>query len=208
MELPLTFFQFRYCPARYLHAEHLPAALRQVVHALPHWRQDSTINGWLLGELELREGFDSPAQMGGLGLFEQPALEATLGALGGLLHGQAIQRLVDQASLERVLRALGEDGHRFCLEKWRLIIGQWPAGWQRELPPGELEGYLLGCGLAFWLAACGDVAAGFARRLALRLASAPAPPAWSMNDEQLKLARTLCLKVARERSPACFHLLK
>lgn len=208
MVLPLTFFQFRYCPARYLHADHLPIALSQVVHALPSWRQDSAINAWLLDELGLLEAFEAPPQMGGLGLFEQPALEATLGALGGLLHGQAIQRLVDQPSLERVLRALGDDGHRFCLEKWRLILGQWPAGWQRDLPPGELGDYLRGCGLAFWLGACGQVEPGFTQRLALRLARVQAMPAWAMNDEQLKLARTLCLKVARERSPACFHLLK
>lgn len=208
MEIPLTMFQFRYCPARYLHTMNMPSSLCHIVQALPQWRHDSTINAWLLSELDLEHGFDNPRPLGGLSLYDQPTLEVTLATLGGLLHSQDIQQLIEHTSLQRVLRVLGEDGHRYCLEKWRLIIGQWPQGWQRPLPEGELDHYLPLCGLAFWLSACGETDPGFARRLALRLPTAAQMPVWPMDDEKLDLARALCLKVARERSPACCHLLK
>ncbi|MBH3309879.1 SctK family type III secretion system sorting platform protein, partial [Pseudomonas mosselii] len=74
-------------------------------------------------------------------------------------------------------------------------------------PPRDLDAYLPGCGLAFWLQACGEVDPGFARRMALRLPGMTAVPTWPMDAEQRDLARTLCLKVARDRSPECCHLL-
>ena len=54
--MSMTPFQLRYCPARYLHQAHCPEPLRQVAQALPHWRRDSSINGWLLSALDLYIG--------------------------------------------------------------------------------------------------------------------------------------------------------
>lgn len=207
MDIALTAFQFRHCPGRYLHPTQLPAALGLVAETHGQWRQDSSVNGWLLAELDLDDAFAMPAALGGLALYPQPALENVLAALGGVLHGGAMQGLVDRRSQLRLRDALGVQGHRYCLEKWRLIIGPWPPGWQHSLPQGALQAYLPNCGLAFWLGACGPSDAGFVRRLMLRLPVATLQPSWPMDDAQRALARTLCLKVARDRSPECFHLL-
>ncbi|WP_225933145.1 SctK family type III secretion system sorting platform protein [Pseudomonas maumuensis] len=200
-------FQLRYCPAHYLHRAHCPEPLRQVAQVLPQWRQDSSINAWLLSVLGLAEPFAMPMQLGGLGLYPQPEFQGVLASLGGLLHGQAIQQRLDRAGQVYLRQALGEQGHRYCLEKCSLIIGPWPSGWQRALPSGALDDYLPICGLAFWLQACGEVDPGFVRRLALRLPGTDVLPVWPIDDEQRDLARILCLKVARDRSPQCCHLL-
>lgn len=203
----MTPFQLRYCPASYLHQAQCPEPLLQVVQALPHWRRDSAINGWLLSALDLAEPFEIPDRLGGLALYPQPAFERVLATVGGLLHGQAIMRLLARADQTRLRHALGDQGLRYCLEKWRLIIGPWPPGWQRALPSGALEVDLPLQGLSFWLQACGWTDPGFARRLALRLPGAGALPTWPLSDDQRALARILCLKVARDRSLECCHLL-
>ncbi|MBI6898686.1 SctK family type III secretion system sorting platform protein [Pseudomonas putida] len=203
----MTEFQFRYCPAHYLHLTHCPEALDQMAQALPYWRESREVNGWLMSVLELCEPFDLPERLGRLALFSQPALERVLASLGGLLHGQAIRQVLDRSCQARLQAALDPQGLRYCLEKWRLVIGPWPVGWQQALPAGDLDAYLPGCGLAFWLQACGEVDSGFARRLNLRLPGVTLVPTWPMDDELRDLARTLCLKVARDRSPECCHLL-
>ena len=45
------------------------------------------------------------------------------------------------------------------------------------------------------------------RRLRLRLEAMPAPADWTFDEQRRSLARTLCLKVARQASDECFHLL-
>lgn len=203
----MTEFQLRYCPANYLHLNHCPGALSQVAPALPLWRESCTLNGWLMSVLGLSEPFDVPERLGKLAYYPQPVFERVLSSLGGLLHGRAIKQLLDPEGQTRLRQALDLQDLRYCLEKWPLVIGPWPAGWQQVLPAGDLDAYLPGCGLAFWLQACGEVDPGFARRMALRLPGMTAVPSWPMDAEQRDLARTLCLKVARDRSPECCHLL-
>ncbi|HHW1632694.1 TPA: SctK family type III secretion system sorting platform protein PscK [Pseudomonas aeruginosa] len=205
--MPLTAYQLRFCPARYIHESHLPAVLLRLLPALPDWRRQSVLNAWLLEQLELDCAFRMPAQLGGLALYPQAALERTLGLLGALLHGQALRQVLDGARVRRIRAQIGEQGQRFCLEQLDLLIGRWPPGWQRALPENPEEGYFRRCGLAFWLAACSDADCGFSRRLRLRLEAMPAPADWTFDEQRRSLARTLCLKVARQASDECFHLL-
>ena len=208
MELLLTSYQLRFCPARYLDERHLPASTRRVLEGLTLWRHQGRLNAWLLGELSLSVDYQTPASLGGLALYPQAALEWTLGSLGALLHGRAIRQLLRAGDLHRVHEAIGETGHRYCLEQLDLIIGQWPEGWQQPLPQGALQAYLQVCGLQFWLFALGPVDQCFARRLALRLAPQTWPVAVMPDAGNQPLAKVLCLKVARQVSPECFHLLK
>lgn len=208
MALLLTSYQLRFCPARYLDERHLPESVCEVLEGLAQWRQQSRLNAWLLEELSLDIDYEMPAVLGGLALYPQSAFELTLGYLGGLLHGRAIRQLLRAGDVQPVREAIGEAGHRYCLEQLDLIIGQWPEGWQQRLPQGPLQGYLQACGLQFWLFALGSVDEGYARRLILRLAPRTAPPALMPNAGKQSLARALCLKVARQVSPECFHLLK
>ncbi len=205
--MPLTAYQLRFCPARYIHESHLPAVLLRLLPALPDWRRQSVLNAWLLEQLELDCAFRMPAQLGGLALYPQAALERTLGWLGALLHGQALRQVLDGARVRRIRAQIGEQGQRFCLEQLDLLIGRWPPGWQRALPENPEDGYFRRCGLAFWLAACSDADCGFSRRLRLRLEAMPAPADWTFDEQRRSLARTLCLKVARQASDECFHLL-
>lgn len=87
--MPLTAYQLRFCPARYIHESHLPAVLLRLLPALPDWRRQSVLNAWLLEQLELDCAFRMPAQLGGLALYPQAALERTLGWLGALQIGRA-----------------------------------------------------------------------------------------------------------------------
>ncbi|RON67788.1 Yop proteins translocation protein K [Pseudomonas fluorescens] len=213
MTLLLTPYQLRFCPARYIHPTRVPPALMQLADTLSHWRRHSGINAWLLSECALDIHYELPPTLGGLAFFEQAALEKTLGYLGALLHGHAIRQVLDASNLRRVHAAIGEAGHRYCLEQLELIIGAWPPGWQQPLPDGELGDCLRQRALAFWLLACTDAAPGFARRLALRLARAEpgvSTPVvhWAVSSSQRSLAQALCLKIARQVSPQCFHLLK
>lgn len=213
MTLLLTPYQLRFCPARYIHPTRVPPALMQLADTLSHWRRHSGINAWLLSECSLDIHYELPPTLGGLAFFEQAALEKTLGYLGALLHGHAIRQVLDASNLRRVHAAIGEAGHRYCLEQLELIIGAWPPGWQQPLPDGELGDCLRQRALAFWLQACADAAPGFARRLALRLARAEpgvSTPVvhWAVSSSQRSLAQALCLKIARQVSPQCFHLLK
>ena len=66
--MPLTAYQLRFCPARYIHESHLPAVLLRLLPALPDWRRQSVLNAWLLEQLELDCAFRMPAQLGGLAL--------------------------------------------------------------------------------------------------------------------------------------------
>jgi len=213
MTLLLTPYQLRFCPARYIHPTHVPPSLTGLADTLGHWRRHSGINAWLLAECQLDIEYELPPTLGGLVFFEQAALEKTLGYLGALLHGHAIRQVLDATNLRRVHAAVGEAGHRYCLEQLELIIGVWPDGWQQPLPEGELGDCLRQRALAFWLLACGDAPLGFARRLALRLTHFESPPSgppvqWTVSSAQRPLAQALCLKTARQVSPQCFHLLK
>lgn len=185
--MPLTAYQLRFCPARYIHESHLPAVLLRLLPALPDWRRQSVLNAWLLEQLELDCAFRMPAQLGGLALYPQAALERTLGWLGALLHGQALRQVLDGARVRRIRAQIGEQGQRFCLEQLDLLIGRWPPGWQRALPENPEEGYFRRCGLAFWLAACSDADCGFA-------APAPAPaPGGHAGPGGLDLRRTTAI---------------
>lgn len=213
MTLLLTPYQLRFCPARYIHPTHVPTSLAQLADTLGHWRRHSGINAWLLNECSLDVEYELPPTLGGLAFFEQAALEKTLGYLGALLHGHAIRQVLDAVNLRRVHAAIGEAGHRYCLEQLELIIGVWPQGWQQPLPEGELGDCLRQRALAFWLLACGDVPPGFARRLALRLPLSEfrqfeLQRQSPVSSAQRPLAQALCLKIARQVSPQCFHLLK
>lgn len=117
--MPLTAYQLRFCPARYIHESHLPAVLLRLLPALPDWRRQSVLNAWLLEQLELDCAFRMPAQLGGLALYPQAALERTLGWLGALLHGQALRQVLDGARVRRIRAQIGEQGQRFCLEQAR-----------------------------------------------------------------------------------------
>lgn len=204
----LTPYQLRFCPARYIDEGHVPTALLAVRKALPDWRQRSAINAWLLDELGLPTDYQLPPRLGGLALFGQVALQHTLRCLGGLLHGQALRQALTASVAQRVRAALGETGHRYCLQQLDVIIGPWPTGWQGTLPDGDLGGYLQTCGLEFWLSAAGDIDSGCARRLRLRLPPGPPSRYAALPAENPALAQALCLKVARQVSPECCHLLK
>lgn len=208
MALLLTSYQLRFCPARYLDERHLGVSVRAVLQGLGEWRHQSRLNAWLLEELALGVDYQAPVALGGLALYPQPAFELTLSYLGALLHGRAIRQLLRAGEVQHVREAIGEAGHRYCLEQLDLIIGQWPEGWQQRLPQGPLQAYLQICGLHFWLYALGPVDEGYARRLVLRLAPWTSPPVWLPEAEKQKLASALCLKVARQVSPECCHLLK
>ncbi|GGL23693.1 type III export protein PscK [Pseudomonas brenneri] len=213
MTLLLTPYQLRFCPARYIHPTRLPSSLAGLTETLDHWRRHRGINAWLLNEFALGIEYELPPMLGGLAFFEQAALEKTLGYLGALLHGHAIRQVLDAQNLRRVHAAIGEAGHRYCLEQLELIIGSWPQGWQQPLPAGELVDCLRQRALEFWLLACDDAPSGFSRRLALRLAPGESrllvsPQRWHVSSSQRPLAQALCLKIARQVSPQCFHLLK
>ncbi|MDF5980007.1 Yop proteins translocation protein K [Pseudomonas aeruginosa] len=204
--MPLTAYQLRFCPARYIHESHLPAVLLRLLPALPDWRRQSVLNAWLLEQLELDCAFRMPAQLGGLARYPQAALERTLGWLGALLHGQALRQVLDGARVRRIRAQIGEQGQRFCLEQLDLLIGRGrPAGSGpcRKTRKKAISGAAAG----FWLAACSDADCGFSRRLRLRLEAMPAPADWTFDEQRRSLARTLCLKVARQASDECFHLL-
>ncbi|MNP44576.1 Yop proteins translocation protein K [compost metagenome] len=94
------------------------------------------------------------------------------------------------------------------LSQLDLLIGPWPAGWQQPLPAPLDGAYLEQAGLQFWLAAVGDADPDWARRLALRLPPATQVSSWRLVAEQLPLARALCLKIAKQVTPQCCHLLK
>lgn len=207
MGTPLTAYQLRYCPARFIHSKQVPAPLQVLAEALPDWRCQGVINAWLLNELSLPVDYTMPTKLAGLALFAQADLLRTLALLGAILHGQAIRRVLDASTLARVHAVIGVDGHRFCLEQLNLIIGPWPPGWQQPLPMDDLARHLLHAGLQFWLQAIGDVDQGFVRRLDLRLENPLCEQACSMTDAQRPLAQTLCLKITRYASPACLHLL-
>ncbi|MNJ30561.1 Yop protein translocation protein K [compost metagenome] len=207
MDEPLTAYQLRYCPARYIHPSQLPVALQTLAQALPDWRSQNSVNAWLITELALALDYPISARLAGLALFAQTDLRRTLGTLGAILHGQAIRQALEASTLARLHAAIGCAGHRFCLEHLELIIGPWPAGWQQVLPAGDLDDYLHRYGLAFWMQAMGEVDQGFARRLGLRIAQAQVISSCSITEEQRPLAQTLCLKIARHMSPTCLHLL-
>ncbi|WP_033138601.1 Yop proteins translocation protein K [Aeromonas finlandensis] len=204
----LTPYQLRFCPASYLHEEHFPSSWRWVQHVLPDWRMLSASNRALLDELVLGIDYEMPAALGGLALFPQAGLGMVLRRLGAVLHGEAIRHCLLAPALRQIIALLGEEGHRAVLSQLDLLVGPWPAGWQQPLPADLEGGYLETAGLQFWLAAAGDVDPDWARRLALRLPPAPPGPSWRLAASQLPLARALCLKIAKQVTPQCCHLLK
>ncbi|CAM3212645.1 SctK family type III secretion system sorting platform protein [Pseudomonas plecoglossicida] len=206
--MPLTDYQLRFCPASYMHDSHVPRPLLGWLKRLPGWRQQPPINAWLLGELILPTHYDMPQGLAKIAFFERPELERIMTLVGAILHGGAIRQLMDGKSLQPVHAAIGEAGHRFCLEQLDYIIGPWPAGWQQRLPTHELSEYFLHYGLVFWLFAMGDADEAFSRRLALRIPKRSCVEPLPFNPLDAGLARALCLKITRKVSPACVHLLK
>lgn len=208
MTVGLTPYQLRFCPAAYLDDGHFPDSWRWLQDALPDWRIHPAVNEALLEELALDIAYESPSSLGGLALFPQSELASTLSHLGAVLHGEAIRHCLQGSTLRHIICLLGEEGHRNLLSQIDLLIGPWPAGWQQPLPL-ELNGsYLEAAGLQFWLAAAGNVEPGWARRLALRLSPSSTVPSWHLANESLPLARALCLKIAKQVTPQCCHLLK
>lgn len=208
MEVGLTPYQLRFCPASYLDEGHFPDAWRWLQDALPEWRSLPATNGALLDELALGTDYELPALLGGLALFPQTYLTRLLCRLGAVLHAEAIRHCLLAPRLRHIINLLGEEGHRTLLSQLDLLIGPWPAGWQQPLPAVLDGAYLEEAGLRFWLAAAGEVDPDWARRLALRLPPAVSGPSWCLAAEQLPLARALCLKIAKQVTPQCCHLLK
>ncbi|MGL5089589.1 MAG: Yop proteins translocation protein K [Aeromonas sobria] len=208
MTVGLTPYQLRFCPASYLHEAHLPPSWARVPEILPEWRTLPASNGALLEALTLGTGYEMPAMLGGVALFPQGELVQLLRRLGAVLHGEAIRHCLLAPALRQVITLLGEEGHRAVLSQLDLLIGPWPAGWQQPLPAQLEEASLEEAGLQFWLAAAGEGEPDWARRLALRLAPAPLGPSWRLTTDQLPLARALCLKIAKQVTPQCCHLLK
>ncbi len=165
-------------------------------------------NGTLFEALGLGIGYEMPVPLGGLALFPQSELVLLLRRLGAVLHGEAIRRCLLALTLRQIIALLGKEGHRTLLSQLDLLIGPWPAGWQQPLPAQLEEGLLEEAGLQFWLAAAGEGYADWARRLALRLPPAPPGPSWPLAADQLPLAQALCLKIAKQVTPQCCHLLK
>ena len=208
MAVGLTPYQLRFCPASYLHEAHFPAAWCWLQAPLSDWRRLPAINGALLDELALGIDYEMPAPLGGLALFPLAELALVLRRLGAVLHGEGIRHCLLAPALREIISLLGEEGHKTVLSQLDLLIGPWPAGWQRPLP-AQLDGaYLEQAGLQFWLAAVGDVDPDWARRLSLRLPPATQASSWRLVAEQLPLARALCLKIAKQVTPQCCHLLK
>lgn len=208
MAAGLTPYQLRFCPASYLDEGHFPKTWCGLREALPAWRTLPALNGALLNELALGIEYDLPVPLGGLALFPQAELILLLRRLGAVLHGEAIRHCLQAPMLRHLISLLGEEGHRTLLSQLDLLIGLWPAGWQRSLPAQPDGAYLEQAGLQFWLAAVGEADPGWARRLALRLPLASAVAPWKLATEQLPLARVLCLKIAKQVTPQCCHLLK
>lgn len=208
MAAGLTPYQLRFCPASYLDAGHFPEPWCWLQQALPEWRTLPALNGALLDELALGVDYEPPSLLGGLALFPQSELSLLLRRLGAVLHGEAIRHCLQAASLRHLIGLLGEEGHRTLLSRLDLLIGPWPAGWQRPLPAQPDGAYLEQTGLQFWLAAVGEADPGWARRLVLRLAPAQAVAPWQLATPLLPLARALCLKIAKQVTPQCCHLLK
>ena len=208
MTVGLTPYQLRFCPASYLHEAHLPLSWRRVTEILPEWRVLSASNGALLEVLSLGIGYDLPAPLGGLALFPQRELVQLLRRLGAVLHGEAIRNCLLAPVVRQVIALLGEEGHKTVISQLDLLIGPWPAGWQLPLPAQLDEVCLEEAGLHFWLAAAGEGEPDWARRLVLRLPPAPRNCSWTLSPDQLPLARALCLKIAKQVTPQCCHLLK
>ncbi|CAJ1878056.1 Yop proteins translocation protein K [Aeromonas jandaei] len=208
MAVGLTPYQLRFCPASYLHEEHFPVSWRWLQASVPEWRTLPACNQALLDELALAIDYELPAQLGGLALFPAEALALVLRQIGAVLHGEAIRHCLQAPVLRQIIAVLGEEGHRSLLARLDLLIGPWPAGWQQPLPATLDSASLEAAGLGFWLAAAGAAHPAWVRRLALRLPVSPQRPGWSLADAELPLARALCLKIAKQVTPQCCHLLK
>lgn len=204
----LTPYQLRFCPASYLHEDHFPDLWRWLPQSMPEWRNLPASNQALLDELTLGIDYGLPSPLGGLALFPAELLRSLLRQLGAVLHGEAIRHSLQAGVLRQVIALLGEEGHRSLLAGLDLLIGPWPAGWQLSLPERFDEAALQMAGLGFWLAATGDADPDWARRLILRLPASPLLRRWRVSDELRPLAQGLCLKLAKQVTPECCHLLK
>ncbi|ETS33185.1 preprotein translocase K [Photorhabdus temperata] len=208
MATALTPYQFRFCPASYIHANHLAPDWLTVLSSLPEWRSSPRINGLLLTQFDLNVDYELPAGLGNIALLEQSYLEQLLTWLGALLHGQAIRHCLLAAELRHLHDSLGKEGHHFCLKYLDIIIGNWPAGWQRSLPTTINENYFRTSALQFWLMAMEPFPADFAKRLSLRLPPHNNLPAWPVSQAERPLAQALCLKLAKQVNTECYLLLK
>ncbi|NDK98221.1 Yop proteins translocation protein K [Photorhabdus bodei] len=208
MVTALTPYQFRFCPASYIHSDHLLSEWLAVLSSLPEWRNSPRLNGLLLTQFDLHVDYELPTGLGNIALLEQSCLEQLLTWLGALLHGQAIRHCLMATELRHLHDSLGKEGHRFCLNYLDIIIGNWPTGWQRSLPPEINANYFRTSALQFWLTAMEPPPIDFAKRLSLRLPAYENLAAWPISQAERPLAQALCLKLAKQVNTECYHLLK
>ncbi|CAQ83122.1 MULTISPECIES: Yop proteins translocation protein K [Photorhabdus] len=208
MATGLTPYQFKFCPASYIHSDHLPPEWLSVLSYLPEWRSSPRINGLLLTQFNLNVGYELPTGLGNIALLEQSYLEQMLTWLGALLHGQAIRHCLLATELRHLHNSLGIEGHRFCLKYLDIIIGNWPTGWQRPLPPTITANYFRTSALQFWLMAIDPFPVDFAKRLSLRFPPHENLPDWPVSQTERPLAQALCLKLAKQVNTECYLLLK
>lgn len=204
----LTPYQFRFCPARYIHPDHLIYPWAGVMTAMPDWRREPRNNGLLFKQLGLSTDYLHPSGMGGIALFDPDNFSRLTVWLGAILHGRAIRMSVSANILRHVHHAIGEQGHRFCLSQLDMLIGKWPDEWQHSLPDGEVTDYFARCGLSFWCGALVNAEPGFIQRLWLRLPKGAGSIDKRSVQRNVMLAKVLCQKIARKASPECYHLLK
>ncbi len=214
----LTPYQFRFCPARYIHSDHLPDRWAGAMALMPDWRYRTRNNALLLDKLALTTEYLHPGGLGGLALYDNYHFRRTTVWLGAILHGRSIRNSMSAPVLRQVHTAIGEQGHRFCLSVLDLLIGEWPDEWQYPLPDGELSDYFARCGLNFWCSALQDAEPGFIQRIMLRLAKGSGGIKSSGGisggietcrvSHHAALAKVLCQKIVKKVSPECCHLLK
>ncbi|ALP41438.1 Yop proteins translocation protein K [Aeromonas schubertii] len=208
MGTPVTAYQYRFCPASYLHPEQLPSSWRPVIALLPDWRSSGHINGALLEALALETDYQAPVGLGAIALLAQPALESLLCRLGLVLHAEAIRHCLQAEPLRQLMALLEHDALRQLMARHELLIGPWPAGWQSPLPAQIDAPGMIRHGLQFWLAAMETVPAPWRQRLELRFAPTRQLTPFSLEPSLRPLAQVLCQKLVKQVLPSCSHLFK
>ncbi len=204
----LTAYQFRFCPARYIHPDHLVFPWASIMIAMPDWRYCPRNNSLLLQELALNIDYASPGELAGIAACDPEHFRKLTGWLGAILHARSLRANLSACTLRHVHHAIGVQGHRFCLSQHDVLIGKWPDEWQYSLPEGVLAEYVSRRGLSFWCGALCDAEPGFIRRLWLRLPKGSGGIDAGAVQNHATLARVLCHKIAKKVSAACYPLLK
>ncbi len=208
MSLFLTPYQFRFCPARYIHPDNLIYPWADVMTLMPDWRQQPGNNGLLLKVLALNTDYVHPGEHDAIALSSPEYFRQLTVLLGAVLHARSLRTSLSAATLRHVHHAIGIEGHRFCLSQLDLLIGKWPDEWQHPLPEGALTDYFSHWGLSFWCGALHDTSPGFIRRLWLRLPKGSGGIDKGVVQHHPALAQVLCQKIIKKVSQECGHLLK